>query len=657
MKRQWISLCTVVALAGVAAFQLANTGGPSVEATGSTFDSGQNACTQCHTSFALNSGSGSIALTGATSYYPGSTYTLTMTVSQSTPVSTKFGFQTIGLTAGNAQAGTFTTGTGTKLQTIGGRQYIEHNTGSTSGTWTFDWTADANSTGDVTFYFGGNASNSNSSTSGDQIYSGTQVLTQIPLITASTSSTDPSCNGLCDGSATVSGTTGGVPPYTYAWNDPSSQTATTATNLCAGTYVVTITDNGGNTETETVTLTDPPALVLTTTTTDATCGLTDGSATAQFTGGTLPITYLWNDPSSQTTATASSLGAGTYNVIATDGSGCTASATAIVLQGGSGITGNVAIVNAACNLSNGSATMTPAGGVAPYTYQWNDAANQTTQTAINLPFGTYNVTVTDNNGCSEVFTGSVQNDDAPVIIGVVVNVTCFGGSDGAVQVDILGGTAPYTFSWTDAMNNVVATTVELSAAPAGTYVLEVTDDGGCSVQETFVVEEPDEMTVAPAIDADINSQCNGEITLNVSGGATPYTYEWSDPANQTTEVASNLCAGLYSVTVTDGLSCEAVFEDIEVPSMFSSVDELEGLKLGFSMWPNPSEGMVQFKWEQSVKENTIIELLDLTGRQVAMKLVPAGSLEFTWSLDDQPAGLYLIREQNSSAKAQRLILR
>ena len=146
-------------------------------------------------------------------------------------------------------------------------------------------------------------------------------------LTASATGNPASCNGVCDGDATVT-PAGGTTNYTYNWDDGAFQTTATATGLCAGTYNVTVTDANGCTATASFTVTEPTALTASTTGNPASCnGGCDGDATVTPAGGTTSYTYLWDDGSAQTNATATGLCDGTYNVTVTDANGCTATAS------------------------------------------------------------------------------------------------------------------------------------------------------------------------------------------------------------------------------------------------------------------------------------------------------------------------------------------
>ena len=264
------------------------------------------------------------------------------------------------------------------------------------------------------------------------------ILLCLPIIgfgQCTVTSIDESSPGACDGSISVT-VTGCPGPYTYSWSN--GQATSSATGLCSGTYTVILTDANNNiccTETVTINVTvgitgctdslalnyDPTATIddsscvycnltaIVLFTTDVTCnGLCDGTATITPTGGCAPYAYLWDN--GQVTSTAIGLCAGTYTCTVTDCNGCSYT-TSVTITEPDVLTENITITNVTCNgLCDGTATTTPTGGCAPYTYLWNNGMvyyvlTDSNATAINLCAGTHTYTVTDCNGCS--FTSSV----------------------------------------------------------------------------------------------------------------------------------------------------------------------------------------------------------------------------------------------------------
>ncbi len=235
------------------------------------------------------------------------------------------------------------------------------------------------------------------------------TITEPATPTLSMTTTAASCPGATDGTASVSILSGGVSPFTYVWNDPGTQTDTTATGLSAGTYSVNITDNDGCITTDSVTVTaGAGTTTLTLTSSAASCiGVCDGQATVTPSGGTPPYTYSWNDPGTQTNATAINLCIGPYTATVSDAQGCSVSDTVSVAGPAALVVTVTNIDSASQGVADGSATVSVTGGNPPYTYLWNDAGTQTTATATGLPTGNYTCTVTDANGCITIVNVTV----------------------------------------------------------------------------------------------------------------------------------------------------------------------------------------------------------------------------------------------------------
>jgi len=367
---------------------------------------------------------------------------------------------------------------------------------------------------------------------------------------------DASCFGACDGFATVL-VTNGTAPYTYSWDDPLAQTTATATGLCAGNYIITVIDSNGCFGNVSVIIAEPTVLSVTISSiTDATCnGDCDGEASVIVSGGTSAYTYQWNDPGLQTTLTATGLCAGTYGVTVSDANGCIATTSATISEP-LVITLTTSAVGAHCGLSDGSASVTAVGGNgSPYGYLWTGGQN--TATAVNLLAGTYTVVVTDILGCTDSATVTV-NDIPPgtATISLIVDVSCNGDSDGTATVSMAGGTPPFTYLWDDGNSQ---TTVTATGLYAGIYNVDVTDSNGCVVTANAVINQPTLITITPANDsATCNGTCDGKVYAFPAGGTPPYNYLWDDPFTSTTNIVGSLCAGLYTVTVTDNKGCTAI---------------------------------------------------------------------------------------------------
>ncbi|MEK7414289.1 MAG: hypothetical protein AAB263_13320, partial [Planctomycetota bacterium] len=362
----------------------------------------------------------------------------------------------------------------------------------------------------------------------------------IPVVTHVT------CNGSNNGSATASGSSGGG-SYAYLWSNGANTAQ--ASNLAAGTYTVTLTDADGCTATASVSITQPAVLLANASVTNETVpGANDGSATANPTGGTPAYNYLWS--TGATTQTITGLAPGNYSVTVTDANGCTKSESVSVQSSvctGFGV--SIVFTNPSCNNgSNGSATASPSGGTAPFTFAWSNGA--TTATTSNLAAGTFTVTVSDENGCQ--ITGNVTLTEPPALTSSVAqqsNVLCNGDSTGTATIAAAGGTAGYNFAWSNSASGATQNNL-----PAGAYTITTTDANGCTTTISVNITQPAALAgiLTSANETSVGAN-NGTASVATSGGVAPYSYMWSNGAS--TSNITNLSPGQYCVSVTDANGC------------------------------------------------------------------------------------------------------
>lgn len=440
----------------------------------------------------------------------------------------------------------------------------------------------------------------------------TVVVNDAPAATLAITSTPITCNAGCDGSATVT-ITGGNAPFSVLWNDPAAQTTLTATNLCAGTYTVQVTDASGCVSVQTVTIAEPTPVTLSIAIIiDETClGNCNGLVSVVPSGGTVPFTFLWNDPAAQTTATASGLCPGTYNVVVTDANGCVNNVSATVGAGAT-VTATATSTNVTCNgLCNGTGTVTPAGGTAPFTFVWDDPLGQTTQTATNLCPGTYNVTVTDANGCQATASVTITQPNNFTLNRTSTPATC-GQCDGTGTVTVSGGAGqgPFTFLWSTGQ-----TTGAVTGLCAGVYTVTVTNAAGCSNSINVIVSSTDGPTAVPVNVTNVTcfGQCNGAVTANPQGGTAPYTYVWI-PGGQTTQTVTGLCAGQYQLQVTDANGCSFSRNvNVEGPSEILPNQTVVPATCGqcngsISLAPTGGTGPYTFSWNNGASTQNLTNL-------------------------------------------------
>ncbi|MBK8192262.1 MAG: hypothetical protein IPK76_03210 [Lewinellaceae bacterium] len=368
------------------------------------------------------------------------------------------------------------------------------------------------------------------------------TITNVNGPSLSVSVTNVLCNGASTGAIDLT-VTGGTSPIMYTWSN--GFTGQDPSGLSAGTYTVTVSDGNNCTATTSATVTQPPAISLSTSVTNVLCnGASTGAINLTATGGTGSKTYIWS--SGQTTEDLNYIAAGTYTVTVTDANGCTKTTSASVTQPGAMILSTTA-VNSTCGNANGSIDLTVTGGTPAYTYMWSTGA--TIQDPIGLLAGTYTVTVTDANSCTKTTTATVNNTGGPNLSTVVTNVLCNGASTGAINLTVVGGTPSYTYLWSSGQ-----TTQDLSNIAAGSYTVTVTDANQCTATTSATVTQPPAISLSTSV---TNVLCNGAstgaINLTATGGTGSKTYIWS--SGQTTEDLNNIAAGTYTVTVTDANGC------------------------------------------------------------------------------------------------------
>lgn len=366
--------------------------------------------------------------------------------------------------------------------------------------------------------------------------------------TVTVNTTAETCIG-SNGTATAVTDTSGT--YTFLWS--TGDTTAIITGLDFGSYTVTVTNaNGCATVVNAIVQDDCNCgMVLNTSATGESCNLGgDATATVSVSGIAIPpFTYTWNTTPLQTTATAIGLQQGSYTVTVTDATGC--SQTATVNVPGT-VTAAVTVVNASCNLNNGSLEATVQGGSMPYQYLWDlNGSVSTNATVSGVGAGTYNVTVTDANGCTATAAGIVVQNGTFNVNTVGIDNFCSTNGASASAIAVGGGTAPFSFAWGAPVN---ATTANIYNLSTGAYNVTVTDANGCVATSSVNVTSLD---ASPSLSvSQTNVSCFGlsdgaiDLTVNAS---TAYAIAWSNGVNA--EDIANLSAGNYTVVVVDANGC------------------------------------------------------------------------------------------------------
>ncbi|HRY33015.1 MAG TPA: dockerin type I domain-containing protein [Bacteroidales bacterium] len=382
------------------------------------------------------------------------------------------------------------------------------------------------------------------------VVAGPYTLTDPTPITISWEQGEVSCHGGNDGFIDITAT-GGFPPYSFAWSNGA--TSEDLQDLMEGYYSVTVTDSVGCTVSQFFLITQPESILANGSVTNVSCfGLQNGSIVLSTTGGTPPYSYLWN--TGALTDDLFALAPGTYTVTITDAENCTLVQDFTVTQPDYLWCGGL-ITDIDCPGDDmGNIELGVFGGTPPYSYLWNDGV--TTKDRVNIPAGIYSITVTDDNSCHYSTYFVVSDPDDITFNPSITHVSCLGESDAVIELNMAGGTAPFSFEW-----NTGATSNLLSGLPTGIYSVSVTDQNGCTADTSFVVTEPPLLTISgSASPAHCFGNADGLINTLTEGGTQPYAWLWSDGGTE--ESRDSIVAGDYTVTVTDANGCTATADFI-----------------------------------------------------------------------------------------------
>ena len=289
-----------------------------------------------------------------------------------------------------------------------------------------------------------------------------------------------------------------TPPFTYLWSN--GDTTQTIINLFAGSYSFLVTDSSGCLFSDTIFISEPDMLVVDSVLiNNVNCfGGSNGSIDISVLGGTPFYSYLWSNGS--TSEDVFSLSSGSYFVMLTDSNGCTTTSNTYVITEPTQIQ-NVAVVTpVSCFSGNdGSIDITTSGGIPLYSYLWSNG--DTTEDISGLSSGTYLIETTDNNnGCGIIDTFMITEPTPLFIDSVVINnVNCFGGSNGSIDISVLGGTPFYSYLWSNG-----STSEDVFSLSSGSYFVMLTDSNGCTTtSNTYVITEPTQIqniaVVTPSI--------------------------------------------------------------------------------------------------------------------------------------------------------------
>lgn len=311
-----------------------------------------------------------------------------------------------------------------------------------------------------------------------------------------------------------------------------------------------------------------------------------------------------------------------------------------------GIILNPSVIQPGCPDSFGEIDLTISGGSGAVQYDWSNG--QATEDVVDLPAGNVSVLLTDAAGCSADSSFQVNSIPAFDVTETITNILCHAGNDGEITIAVNGGTAPYDVLW----NGIGQTGLTASNLPAGTYNLTITDANNCQYTETYTVTEPASLTVSASITNASCASCSGTVSLTVSGGNAPYTYQW---ANSTTLSQVTGTPGSYCVEISDANICM-------IDSCFV-IYSTAGLEMqnqfALNVFPNPASESVQIHfpadWDGTSKQ---VFIMDLSGKTIYTTSLPGemNELEIPISAWSNGAYTYQIIAGTNVPQTGRLLI-
>ena len=453
--------------------------------------------------------------------------------------------------------------------------------------YTFDWdndgTGDFNDTEDLASLaagvYAGVVKDDNGCTASISI-----TITEPTLLVANAVVSNITCFGLNNGSIDIT-VSGGTTPYTFDWdNDAIGDFDDTEdlNALSSGSYNLVVEDANGCVANSSSTIIEPAILSASVTATAITCnGLTDGELNLTVTGGTIPYSFDWDNDGTgdfNDTEDITGLSAGTYNLVIIDANFC-GSVSGGTISEPTAFNVSLTSTNVSCfGLIDGSVDLTVSGATPPYTFDWdNDGTGDfdDTEDLSSIPAGNYVGVVIDANGCTDGGTVTI-NEPTEIIASISASdITCNGLTDGAIDLTITGGSGIYTIDWDNDGTGDFDDTEDLSVLSAGIYTVVVKDNTNCSVTNFDTIVEPSGISIsAIATDVICNGLTDGSIDITISGGSTPFTFDWDNDGTgdfDDTEDLTGLASGTFAVVVNDANGCSSASSSATVnePSLLS----------------------------------------------------------------------------------------
>jgi hypothetical protein len=423
-----------------------------------------------------------------------------------------------------------------------------------------------------------------------------------------------SCFGADDGSVSLT-VTGGTLPYTYAWNIPGS--TATISGLAPATYSYTVTDGNGCSLNGSQLITEPTQLAISEIITNNDCsGDTNGSIDISATGGTAPLTIVWSAPLYEN-AQHDIIGApaGFYSVTVTDQNNCVATESYEITEPDGIDIISEDLLHVHCyGESTGEIDIEVSGGFGILSYEWVKQGSagtfSTNQDLTDLAQGIYHLTITDENSCAT--NTSYQINQSPDLVASidVTPITCAGYDDGQMLASAVGGSGIYSaYYYYNEADEIIGVQAHITGLTAGDYYLVIRDSYYCyDTAYASLIQAVPHVYEISSTDMTCNGLNNGTISVTIDGGSgAGFDFVWEAGIAGNTNIANNVAAGNWSVTITDPTDCtEILSAEVDEPAMqdIGEFDEYGYICYGNTLILNPG-WFTSYEWSTGATTPTL----------------------------------------------------
>ncbi len=470
------------------------------------------------------------------------------------------------------------------------------------------------------------------------------------------------CSGENLGTANVVDINDSTTYISYLWS--TGATTPSVEGLSGGTYTVEVVSPVGCTDVLEFVIEEPNATIIeASSVNNISCnGLGDGTANWTITGGAPPYLLTLNGTDEyvfESEASLIGLESGNYGYNIEDANGCNIESGTINIVEPEVFDKVTEIQNISCEGETGSITVTVSGGTAPYYYiSWtgetSEPTNETTFTFDGLEAGLYEIDFRDANECNTMVALVVDQVETFLQGNTSLQPIQCAGETGSVQLNIVGGTPPYQYIWNgETSEGTEETTFLFENLAADTYSIELLDANGCN----FILEA--DLMDVPVLDAAVSIQnastqltSDGSIDIIVSGGTFPYTYDFNEAGEESSEdgiiTLEDYPAGTYTFDLTDANGCTySVDLTIEAETIDTNLDELSNEQV--KIYPNPNRGEFMLEVGQFDEEFGVF-VYNAIGQNVSFEKVVNQQGKMNVKLLDFETGVYFVSIEGTQSR-------